>query len=238
MNIEVKGDTGYVKLLEKCSVDASKQLFQLGKEESFGKLEKLVVDFRDTEFIDSSTIGVLVTFAKAYRERDAKLVLTDLNDDISSLFSDTGLDLIFNIESSEGIVEEASVNIFEEGVEIRLDIEKETNDDICIFHLAGVMNHPMGSRYFKQQFLLAISEYQNILVDFENLTFFDSLSVSVVISMYKLLERTGGTLKFCRTNYIVEDLFKTLNIDNLIPVYETIDDAIESWKGSGSGVES
>lgn len=237
MNIEVKGEAGYIRLPEKCNVNASKDLFALAKEESYSKFEKLIIDFSDTEYIDSSTIGVLVTFAKAYKERNAKMLLTEINDEIRSLFIDTGLDLIFDIESSEGIIEEATVNIFEDGVEIRLDIEKESKGNICIFHLSGVMNHPMGSRFFKQQFLLAISEYQNVLVDFEQLTFFDSLSVSVVISMYKLLERTGGTLKFCRTNYIVEDLFRTLNIDNLIPVYDSIDVALDSWNGSSSEKE-
>lgn len=238
MNIEVNGDTGYIRLPDKCSVNVSKDLFALAKDDSYASLEKLVIDFTKTEYIDSSTIGVLVTFSKAYKERNAKLILTDINDEIKSLFIDTGLDLIFDIESSDGVLEEATVNIFEDGIEIRLDIEKEDKDDICIFHLSGVMNHPMGSRYFKQQFLLAISEHQNLLVDFEQLTFFDSLSVSVVISMYKLLEKTGGTLKFCRTNYIVEDLFKTLNIDNLIPVYDSIDLALESWNRGDSENES
>jgi anti-anti-sigma factor len=91
------------------------------------------------------------------------------------------------------------------------------------------MNHPVGSRYFKQQCLLTMADFKKILVDFENLTFFDSLSVSVILNMNKLLKETGGSMRVCAANYIVNDLFTTLNIGQIIPLYDDIEQAKADW---------
>ena len=101
--------------------------------------------------------------------------------------------------------------------------------DVCIFHMRGVFDHPVGAQYFKQQILLTISDHKKILLDLENITFFESLSVSVVLSMYKLLKETGGSLRFCKANYLVNDLFSSLNIDQIIPGFKTVDDALADW---------
>jgi anti-anti-sigma factor len=91
------------------------------------------------------------------------------------------------------------------------------------------MNHLQGSRYFKQQFLLAMVQYKRILLDLEELTFFDSLSVSVVLNMNKLIKETGGAMRMCGANYIVSELFTTLNISQIIPLYNVVTDALDDW---------
>lgn len=188
----------------------------------------IIIDFSETKFIDSSGIGLLVSCAKDFKVLGGSFMLRNLNDNILELFSETGLDMIFNIVSAEG-VDSAKIDIFEESVDIRLEIDQENRKDVCILHLSGVMNHPKGSRYFKQQFLLAMAHFKKILVDFESLTFFDSLSVSVVLNMNKLLKETGGSLRLCGANYIVEDLFSTLNINHIIPIYEDTEKALTNW---------
>jgi len=239
MELVVKENSAVLKLATKCIAADSKEIFKLVKSEEYKNIKELTIDFSETEYIDSSTIGVLVAISREYTSRDANMIISNLNDDLDELFSDTGLDLIFNITNSTGSIDEASVDIFEESIEIRLDIAKEEIGEVCIFHLSGVMNNPVGSRYFKQQFLLAMTNFADILLDFDQLTFFDSLSVGVLISMHKLLEKTGGSIKFCRTNFIVEDLFNTLNINNIIPVYNTVEEALESWENdSGNDVEN
>ncbi len=229
MNIERVGDITTITLPQRSEGDVVKRLHALLTEGELDASSQLVVDFKDTFFIDSSTIGMLVTVDKNLKARDATLTIRNLSAEISELFTDVGLDLLFNIETEEG-VSEASIDLFEASVNIKLDIQKEVKDDVCIFHMSGVMNHPVGSQFFKQQFLLAIAEHRKMLLDFEELTFFDSLSVSVVLSMHKLLKETGGSLRFCNTNYIVKDLFTTLNIDQIIPLYESVEEAIADWE--------
>ncbi|MGD9200007.1 MAG: STAS domain-containing protein [Chitinispirillia bacterium] len=228
MNIYREGDHSVIHMPEHCRGNFGKKLYNLIIQENIKELHSIVFDFTDTKTLDSSMIGTLVSIDKEIKKQNGILTLKNLNDEITELFADTGMDILFNVESSTGLTE-AVVDIFKPSVDIRLEIEIEVINDVCIFHLGGIMNHPMGSRYFKQKVLLAMAEHKNILLDFENLTFFDSLSISVVLSMNKLLEETGGQLKFCNTNYIVKDLFTTLNIDHIIPMFDTIDNAMATW---------
>jgi len=201
------------------------------------KMDNLTIDLGQTEFIDSSGIGVLVSFAKEFRSDYKPFKLKNLREPVSELFAETGLDIIFDIITEEG-VDEASVDLFEQSIDVRLEINTETKGPVCVFHLNGVMNHPRGSRYFKQQFLLAIAEHKYIVLDFENLTFFDSLSVSVILNMNKLLKETGGSMRLCGANYIIDDLFSTLNISRIIPLYDTVEFALENWVYDETGENS
>ncbi len=65
------------------------------------KLEQLILDFSQTQFIDSSGIGSLVHLFKATQEKEVQLVLLEVNSIIMSVLSMTGLDQIFVITSKE-----------------------------------------------------------------------------------------------------------------------------------------
>ena len=188
----------------------------------------VVFDFQDTVLVDSSGIGSLVSLAKEIRTRECSLVLKNLSDDLYELFVDTGINKIFSIEKDNGI-EHAEIDLFETSVDIKLNINKEQYNDICIFEMSGVLNHPVGSGFFKQQFLLTLTSYKKILLDMEEMTFFDSLSLSTVLNMKNLLKGTGGELRICGANYIVGDLLSTLNINSIIPVFNTREEALAGW---------
>lgn len=204
------------------------ELLATVRQEQQSGAARITVDLKNADFIDSSGIGSLVSMTKEFKGTSTVFSLRNLKAEIKELFSETGLDMIFNIETEKGI-DVAKLDIFDTGVDICLKIVQEFSDDICIFHLNGVMNHPIGSRYFKQQFLLTMARYKKILIDFENLTFFDSLSISVILSMNKLLKETGGSMRMCSANYIVNDLFSTLNIRQIIPIYDDVAKAKEDW---------
>ena len=193
-----------------------------------GKTVAFVFDFHVSELIDSSGIGALVSLAKEFHFGGGQLILRNLNDDLLQLFIDTGLDKIFSIEH-RGDVRKAEIDLFENAVDVRLTIKKELVADLCVFIMCGVMNHPIGSSYFKQQFLLSLATHKKFILDMEELTFFDSLSLSAVLAMNNLLKGTGGGLRICGANYIVNDLFTTLNIDSIIPVFNTRGEALSGW---------
>jgi anti-sigma B factor antagonist len=58
---------------------------------------KLLVDFSQTGYIDSSGLGALVSISKRIREASGELRLAGLNDDLRSLFELTKLDTLFTI---------------------------------------------------------------------------------------------------------------------------------------------
>ncbi|HEX9727228.1 MAG TPA: STAS domain-containing protein [Gemmatimonadales bacterium] len=61
---------------------------------------KVLVDFAETGYIDSSGLGVLVSLSKRLREEGGELRLSGLNDDLRMLFELTKLDTLFNITDS------------------------------------------------------------------------------------------------------------------------------------------
>ena len=57
----------------------------------------VVVDFSDTTFIDSTTLGVLVGGVKRLRSNDGQLSLVCSDRNITKIFEITGLDRVFTI---------------------------------------------------------------------------------------------------------------------------------------------
>ena len=59
--------------------------------------KEVVVDFTDTTFIDSTTLGVLVGAVKRLRTNDGQLTLVCSDRNITKIFEITGLDRVFTI---------------------------------------------------------------------------------------------------------------------------------------------
>ena len=57
----------------------------------------VIVDFSDTTFIDSTTLGVLVGRVKRLRSNDGQLSLVCSDRNITKIFEITGLDRVFTI---------------------------------------------------------------------------------------------------------------------------------------------
>ena len=62
--------------------------------------KNVVVDFSDTTFIDSTTLGVLVGGVKRLRSNDGQLALVCSDRNITKIFEITGLDRVFTIYST------------------------------------------------------------------------------------------------------------------------------------------
>ncbi len=62
---------------------------------------KFVIDFANTGYIDSSGLGVLVSLSKKIREQGGELRLSNLNEDLRTLFELTKLDTLFKITDSK-----------------------------------------------------------------------------------------------------------------------------------------
>jgi len=188
----------------------------------------VLLDFKNAETIDSSAIGVLVAIAKSMHDDKRHLRLVNLNQELYELFCETDLDKIFTIETSEKVYE-AIDDIFEESSEVRLSINTEQKRHCSVLVLSGLMNHPSGARYFKKTFYLLLVDSARIVLDLEELTFFDSLNVGMLISLQKMLKQTGGELRVCAANAIIQDVFETLHLGSFIQLYPTREQAVASW---------
>ncbi len=64
-----------------------------------GGARRFVIDFEETDYIDSSGLGVLVSLSKRIREVGGELRLARLSQDLQTLFELTKLDTLFQIGS-------------------------------------------------------------------------------------------------------------------------------------------
>ena len=62
--------------------------------------KSVIVDFTDTTFIDSTTLGVLVGGVKRLRQNDGQLSLVCDDRNITKIFEITGLDRVFTIHAT------------------------------------------------------------------------------------------------------------------------------------------
>jgi anti-sigma B factor antagonist len=64
--------------------------------------KEVIVDFSNTTFIDSTTLGVLVGGVKRLRSNDGQLALVCSDRNITKIFEITGLDRVFAIYPTRG----------------------------------------------------------------------------------------------------------------------------------------
>jgi anti-sigma B factor antagonist len=102
MNFDIKteelGDGGYViSLAGEVDLYTAPEFKQQLLEAINQGARNVVVDFSDTTFIDSTTLGVLVGGVKRLRTNDGQLSLVCSDRNITKIFEITGLDRVFTI---------------------------------------------------------------------------------------------------------------------------------------------
>ncbi|MFW5959573.1 MAG: STAS domain-containing protein [Chitinivibrionales bacterium] len=221
-----------VRLSENVIGKELQELNQVIRNDLLEGVETIYLNFGSVKFIDSSAIGWLVKiqdYITTEYQGISSMVLKNIPDLIMQLFVDTNLHMFLNLENT-GRMDNTISGPMDSSVEVRLRIKEDTEEGIKILKLDGVMNHPSGSRFFKRRFLLAMIETDKIVLDFTNLTFFDSISTGVILDMNKLLRETGGSMAIAGSNYIVKELFDTLNMERIVPMYNKAVDAINDLK--------
>jgi anti-sigma B factor antagonist len=90
------GDIDVITIEEKeANLSNSDKFKELILEEINAGSRKIIISFKQVEYLDSSFLGALVAVLKALLPYNGKLILTDMNDDIVNLFQLTRLDKIF-----------------------------------------------------------------------------------------------------------------------------------------------
>ena len=105
MNFDIKtehlGDNSYViALAGEVDLYTAPEFKQQLLEVIAQGAKNVVVDFSDTTFIDSTTLGVLVGGVKRLRTNDGQLSLVCSDRNITKIFEITGLDRVFTIYRS------------------------------------------------------------------------------------------------------------------------------------------
>jgi anti-sigma B factor antagonist len=105
MNFDIKteqlaGDSYVISLAGEVDLYTAPEFKQQLLEAIAQGAKHVIVDFSNTTFIDSTTLGVLVGGVKRLRTSDGQLTLVCTDRNITKIFEITGLDRVFSIYNS------------------------------------------------------------------------------------------------------------------------------------------
>ena len=98
--IEAAGDVVVVAVVGQLVVGNRQEFKQSVLDEVERGARRILVDFSDTGYVDSSGLGALVSLTKRLREVGGELRLAALNEDMRTLFELTRLDTLFRLYGS------------------------------------------------------------------------------------------------------------------------------------------
>lgn len=91
------GDVSVVEVGGQLIVGNRQHLKQIVLDELEAGGRKFAIDFAAAGYIDTSGLGVLVSLSKRIHERGGRLVLSGLNDDLTTLLELTGIAPLFSV---------------------------------------------------------------------------------------------------------------------------------------------
>lgn len=103
-------------------------------------------------------------------------------------------------------------------------------EDIYIIHLLGDL--VAGKIYSLKDDIEKILEKNNpkIILDFSDVNFIDSSGIGLVVNVLKKLSQKNNKLKLCNLNNTVTNIFKQIKIYSFFEVFESLDEAIDSFE--------
>ena len=99
-SVSKNGDVTIVEVEGQLIVGNRQDLKQKVLDEVEKGARKILIDFDRTGYIDSSGLGVLVSLAKRIRDAGGELRLSNLHDELQTLFELTKLDTLFQISKT------------------------------------------------------------------------------------------------------------------------------------------
>lgn len=98
--IEAAGDVVVVAVVGQLVVGNRQEFKQSVLDEVERGARRILVDFSETGYVDSSGLGALVSLNKRLRDAGGELRLAALNEDMRTLFELTRLDTLFRLYAS------------------------------------------------------------------------------------------------------------------------------------------
>jgi anti-sigma B factor antagonist len=104
LEVEDIGDVTVINFVDKKILD--EQNIQIIGEQLFGLVDqdgrrKLLLNFKNVEYLSSAALGKLITLNKKLQGAGGRLILCDIDPQIYEVFEITKLDKFFNIQKEE-----------------------------------------------------------------------------------------------------------------------------------------
>ncbi|HKL75159.1 MAG TPA: STAS domain-containing protein [Halanaerobiales bacterium] len=74
------------------------------------------------------------------------------------------------------------------------------------------------------------TEYQNLIMDFEDVSFIDSSGIGFILSLFKFLREREGGLVIANANEKIKKSFNITKISQIINIFDSVDEAYNNLK--------
>lgn len=108
---------------------------------------------------------------------------------------------------------------------------KKKNKTILIRVVGEIDHHTAKELRIKTENALSQMGGTNILFDFSDVTFMDSSGIGMLIGRYKQVQALGGRLAILSANKTVTEIILLSGVNQLLPLFDTIQDAFAFLEG-------
>lgn len=110
-----------------------------------------------------------------------------------------------------------------------MNIQTRQADDILVVEMEGRLDSRAAGSSHDEMLRLIQADNKQIVINLEKLDFVSSAGLRVFLRASKLLSTSGGELKLCCANELIEKVIRTAGFDSLLHLYDTEAEALQSF---------
>ncbi|MBD3422523.1 MAG: STAS domain-containing protein [Chitinivibrionales bacterium] len=194
---------------------------------------KVVIDMKQVAILYSSGIGLMIRLRKHVASLNGYLCLVNIKDRIRQMFIEVNLDKIFPMYTTDTEFEVMQDDIWEKSnseEDIGFISVVQEEEGICRINLSGNMTVTQDLEQFNTSiFKNGVNDY---VFDLSGLDRIDSFGTAYYLNAINFLRQRQANCIAYGANESVNEVFETLEIRDLIPVYHNEREAINAIRNN------
>ena len=111
-----------------------------------------------------------------------------------------------------------------------LEVHNETRENAVVLRLKGQLDALTAGTMAPTVDELMAAQTKNIIFDLSEITLIDSSGIGAIVSVFKRTRSWGGDTRISGLSAQPFEVFKLLKLDKVIPLFDTLDAAVASFK--------
>lgn len=112
-----------------------------------------------------------------------------------------------------------------------MEIQQNLDGDVLVISLAGQCDHQEVDNFTAVVSNALAAGNRKVLIDLGWLQFIDSTGIKCLVEAHRGVEAKGGQLAVVRPKALVKKVLKLLELENTVPIFETVLEARELLDG-------
>lgn len=103
------------------------------------------------------------------------------------------------------------------------------NDDILVMAITGQLDNTSADYFFDCVQGEVEDGESKVIIDCKGLEFISSMGLGMLIRLQSRLAKMGGTVKLANVTGVVASVIRTVRLDSLFGIYDSVDEAVASF---------